>query len=145
MGPHPRRQNDSQEENFLGDRQSSGLPFPWRKAIVFTGLIATFVGTLLMQILEAKPQRKSDSSNLMAVQLLVERIANLESKIDELSLSMTNLSLRVQSNGDNIQVIQKRLSVMASDRRSQEEQNATRAAEILSILTEFRERGIKRK
>lgn len=145
MGPSPRRPGDPIDRDFLRDRKSSGLPFPWRKAIMLAGLVATFVGTLLLQLIDAQPfSRKPDSSTAGAAQILT-RLSAIEAKIDELSLIMTTLSLGVQASNDGAQAIQKRLAAMVSDRRAQDERNSSRSAEILSILAEFRERGVKRK
>lgn len=112
---------------------------------MLAGLVATFVGTLLLQLIDAQPfSRKPDSSTAGAAQILT-RLSAIEAKIDELSLIMTTLSLGVQASNDGAQAIQKRLAAMVSDRRAQDERSSSRSAEILSILAEFRERGVKRK
>lgn len=145
MGPAPRRPGDPTDRDFLSDRRSSGLPFSWRKAIMLSGLAATFVGTLLLQFIGERPFAvKNEAPAPGAVQVLA-RLSALEVKIDELNLSMTTLALGVQSNGDSIQAVHKKLAAAANDRRLQEERGSSRSAEIITMLTEIRERGGKRR
>lgn len=145
MGPTPRRPGDPPDRDYLSDRKSSGLPFPWRKAIMFSGLVATFVGTLLLQLVGDRPFSSKPEPAATGTAHVLAKLSALDTKIDELNLLMTSLSLNGQATSDGLQDIKKRLNIMSDARRAQEERQSSRIAEVVAMLTEFRERGVKRR
>lgn len=142
MGPaqNPRRTSDPDGSDFTDLRVPSQRH--WKKVLFIISSIATFIGTLWMVTTE---KRQGNETAPFDAQIITERLARIESKINMLNSSADDVRASLEQHGASIREVKRIAYGIDRARSGAVERAEERHAEIMSLLTEFKEKGIRRK
>lgn len=142
MGPiqNPRRNTDPEGSDFSDLR----IPAPryWKRILFLVSTVATFIGTLWMMVPDMKHGKEAEAFD---VQIVNERLARIEGKINELNALIEDARAGVEQQGSQVREVKRLVANIDRSKNATNERADERHAEIMSLLTEFKEKGIRRK